>query len=35
MIIAGMSFSDNNSLALAGPGAPGFGLMKIAKSGSN
>ena len=35
MMIAGISFSDNNSLALAGPGAPGLGLMKIAKSGSN
>ena len=35
MIIAGISSADNNSLALAGPGAAGFGLMKIQKSGSN
>ena len=33
MIIAGISSADNNSLALAGPGAAGFGLMKIQKSG--
>ena len=34
-MIAGKSFSDKSSLALAGPGAPGFGEMNIAKSGSN
>ena len=35
MMIAGKSFSDKSSLALAGPGAPGFGEMNIAKSGPN
>ena len=32
MIIAGISSADNNSLALAGPGAPGLGLMNTQKS---